>query len=214
MQEKIERNLFLYKICIKRTILIHVLVALVIIFMIMFFQGVSNLDAYSSAKCLECYIALIGIPLLVPISQPEESIEIREVLTSKIVSIKKIWRIRFIIRTLILFILVFLFALFLKKNNCIFPFKEYVFGTFSTALFLGTLGILFSKITYSTTIGYMVSIGYYVYNLMTKGKLLGKFYLFSMYRSDYLSKWFLILISFIFLLIVNFNLLGKKEVIS
>lgn len=42
-------------------------------------------------------------------------------------------------------------------------------------MFIGSLG-MFSNLFNNTIIGYMISIGYLILNMMTKGKYVGNFY--------------------------------------
>lgn len=49
---------------------------------------------------------------------------------------------------------------------------------------IGSLGMFFSNLFNNTIIGYMVSMGYLILNMMTKGKYVGNFFIMSMSQSS------------------------------
>lgn len=159
-----------------------------------------NLDPIYSAICLENYVSIIGIILLVPVFAPEEEKEIDEIVVSKPVSQLKVYAYRVIISLVSIFFLLGAFMLILKYNNCEFSFIKYMFGTFLTAMFLGSIGLIFSAISTSTIFGYMVSIGYLILNMMTKNKYVGNFYIMSMRYGSFDEKYWLLIGSIVLIL--------------
>ncbi len=120
-------------------------------------------------------------------------LEIDEVIKSKPMSELSIYGIRLILSLSSIFLLVTIFTLILKYNNCDFPFAKYTLGTYITAVFLGSVGLFSSSISGSTIFGYMCSVGYLILNMMTKNKCLGNFHIFSMkYGSFYEKYWLLV----------------------
>ncbi|MBB6630335.1 ABC transporter permease [Clostridium algidicarnis] len=190
--QKWENRLDLVKANIKLVTLNNIGVAAVLLFILPFIQGVENLDPVSSAICLENYVSVIGIILLVPIFAPEEATEINEIVTSKSMSQCKIYGVRIIIGLISIFILVTAFTLMLKHNNCDFPLLKYILGTFLSAIFLGSVGLFTSAISRSTIFGYMGSIIYLILNIMTKNKYVGKFYIMSMGHKGFNEKYWLL----------------------
>ena len=63
--------------------------------------GIRNVDIVQSAKVLEMYVALIGIILFVPVFQPEQNQDLRNLISSKYTSIVFIYGIRVILSMLI-----------------------------------------------------------------------------------------------------------------
>lgn len=141
--------------------------------------------------CLENYVAIIGIILLVPIFAPEEAREIDEIVVSKPMSQFIPYLVRIILSLVIIFVLVVFFILTLKYKGCDFPFIEYMLGAFLSAVFLGSVGLCSSAISGSTILGYMASIGYLILNMATKNKYVGNFYILSMKNGSFNEKYWL-----------------------
>ncbi|UWD41389.1 ABC transporter permease [Clostridioides difficile] len=68
-----------------------------------------------------------------------------------------------------------------------------IFGNFALAMSIASLGMFFSNLFNNTIIGYMVSMGYLILNMMTKGKYVGNFFIMSMSQSSFDEKYWLIL---------------------
>lgn len=64
-------------------------------------------------------------------------------------------------------------------NDCHFTVGAFIFGTFATAYFLGSLGFAAYSLFDNMVVGYMLPLGYYMLNLFS-GPELGNFYLFSL----------------------------------
>ena len=138
--------------------------------MIPLIQGVANLDRISTAICLENYVAIIGIVMLVPVFSLEQSKEIDEIVSSKALSQVIVQLIRILMSIIGIVVLIIGFVNVLIYLGCNFPVVEYIIGSFASAMFIGSLGMFFSNLFNNTIIGYMISIGYLILNMMTKGK--------------------------------------------
>jgi len=198
---KWENGLTLIKINLKLSTLANVAFSVAFLFSLPFIQGISNLNAVSSAICLENYVAIIGIILLVPIFAPEEAKEIDEIVVSKPMSQFIPYLVRIILNLIIIFVLVGSFTLILKHKGCDFPLIKYMLGTFLSAVFLGSVGLCTSAISGSTILGYMASIGYLILNMATKNKYVGNFYILSMKNGSFDEKYWLLGGSIVLILI-------------
>ncbi|WP_461612527.1 hypothetical protein [Clostridium sp. Marseille-QA1073] len=201
MGEKWENGLTLIKINLKLSILANLVFSVAFLFVLPFIQGISNLDTVSSAICLENYVAVIGIILLVPIFAPEEAREIDEIVVSKPMAQFIPYLVRIILNLVIIFVLVSSFTLILKHKGCDFPLIKYMLGTFLSAVFLGSVGLCSSSISGSTILGYMASISYLILNMATKNKYVGNFYILSMKNGSFDEKYWLFGGSIILILI-------------
>jgi len=155
-----------------------------------FVFGVENLDSLSSAIVLEKGVSLIGIVVLIPLFSPEQDKNISELAESKYTSMACIYLIRLFLSISIIMLLVSSFVMFMQYNKCDFNIIKYIFGTFSSALFLGALGLLVYSITNNVIVGYLISIFYYIINFVGADKL-NNFYLFSMSKNSFKEKYYL-----------------------
>ena len=145
--------------------------------------GTTNLDSKAAAVPLEMFISIIGIILLVPIFQPEQDDEIKDIVASKYVDSTYVHLIRVTYSIIGLILLVLVFSLFMFVNNCEIT-MELIGGTIADAMFLGSIGLLISAITNNMSVSFMIPFLYYVLNITMKSKL-GNFNLFSMMSGNY-----------------------------
>lgn len=192
LTQKIENYLNLIVINLKLNTLAYLLFSIVFLCILPIVQGVSNLNKTATALCLENFVAIIGIILLVPIFSPEESKEIDEVVSSKSISTFKPYAVRTVLASISILVLVSGFCTMLRYNSCIFPFIPYIFGTFISAIFLGSIGMFASSLLGSTIVGYMTSIWYLIINMMTGNKYVGDFYILSMKNNSFNEKYHLL----------------------
>ncbi|VIF73068.1 ABC transporter permease [Clostridioides difficile] len=75
-----------------------------------------------------------------------------------------------------------------------------IFGNFALAMSIGSLGMFFSNLFNNTIIGYMVSMGDLILNMMTKGKYVGNFFIMSMSQSSFDEKYWFILGSIVLII--------------
>lgn len=212
LAQNLENDLRLIVTNLKLNTLIYLLFSIGFLCILPIVQGVSNLDEISTAVCLENFVAIIGIILLVPIFVPEESKEIDEIVSSKSISPFKPYAARTVLATVFVLVLVTGFCIMLKCNSCVFDTVPYIFGTFISALFLGSIGMLASSLSNSTIAGYMSSIGYLIINMMTGNKYVGKFYIMSMRSNSFNEKYYLLFGSVVFIILSIIIKVKKRTV--
>ena len=159
----------------------------------------TNLDSKAAAVPLEMFISIIGIILLVPIFQPEQDDEIKDIVASKYVDSTYVHLIRVTYSIIGLILLVLVFSLFMFVNNCEIT-MELIGGTIADAMFLGSIGLLISAITNNMSVSFMIPFLYYVLNITMKSKL-GNFNLFSMMSGNYQPNIWLFISSIVFIVV-------------
>lgn len=161
--------------------------------------GITNLDSKTAAVPLEMLISIIGIILLVPIFQPEQDDEIKDIIESKYIDSTYIYLIRVAYSVVGIIVLVLIFSLFMLLCGCEIT-VSLIFGTIADAMFLGSIGLLTSAITGNLPVSFMASLLYYVINISMKSKL-GNFNLFAMMNGNYKPNSYLFFASIIFITI-------------
>lgn len=195
-----ERYLKIAKVNLKFNLFPHIIVAIIFCAISPFIMNIRNLDNLNTAKILDIYISLIGIVIFVPLFLPEQDRYVEDLIRSKKESILIIYVIRIIEAMLFLFIIVIGFLLYLKGGNCIFPFMKYFYGTISTCVFLGGLGVLVYAIINNIPVAYMIPVLYYIICYGGSKKYLEKFYLFSMLQGGVENKIYLLISGLIMIL--------------
>ena len=119
--------------------------------------GIANLSSEKSADCFGKMVALIGIPLFVPILKPEQNTDIRDIILIK----------RFPYRASIFFRIVFaiflstamisLLAFYMLYQGCKFPLSLYAMRTVVISMLLGGAGLLGSALLKNTLAGFLLS---------------------------------------------------------
>lgn len=188
-----ERYLKIAKVNLKFNLFPHIIAGFCLCLISPLIMGVKNLDSINTAKILEVYISLLGIILIVPIFMPDQDKNIRDLIKSKKESMSINYLIRISEALIFLIIIVLGFLAYLKSGNCEFLFWDYFYGTISTCIFLGGLGLLAYAIVDNIAVGYMVPMLYYILCYGAGRKYLGKFYLFSMMQGNTLDKKYLLI---------------------
>lgn len=129
--------------------------AAVILAVIPFIYGISNLDSMKSADCLERMVVLIGIPLFVPILKIEQDDNIRDITILRNFPYQIIVLLRVLISIIYCTVLVWVFEMYMTACGSIFPIFSYMFCTIVCAMILGSFGILLSSVTKNTVVGYL-----------------------------------------------------------
>jgi hypothetical protein len=191
--QSLENYSSLIAVNLKLSTLTNLLTSIALLCALPLVQGVSSLDKIAAAICLENFVVIIGIVLLVPIFSLEEAKEIDEIISSKPMSKFKPYLMRTVLAVVSALVLITAFCIMLRYNLCTFDILPYILGTFASALFLGSIGMTASSLSGSTIIGYMMSIGYLIINLMTANKYVGKFYIMSMRNNSFDEKYYLLL---------------------
>ena len=173
--------------------------------------GITNLDSKAAAVPLEMLISIIGIILLVPIFQPEQDDEVKDIVASKYIDSTYVYLIRAAYSVIGIILLVLAFSLFMFACGCEITVKLIV-GTIADAIFLGSIGLLTSAVTGNLPVSFMTPpLLYYMLNITMKSKL-GNFYLFAMMSGNYEPNIWLFIsgIVFIAISILIKRVLAKK----
>ncbi len=174
-------------------------------------RSIENLNEIYSAECLEQSVILIGILLIVPLHAAEQEAAIREVVYTRKIPQWMILLIRMILAIIMLVFLTGIFAEIMIVKNCTFPYMSYVVGTVISELALGSAGFFAAVLSNSVIAGYLVSIGYFLFNY--SGNIPGTniFCLFSMRTGGFITKVWLFGIS-ILLITITLMYVKKKKV--
>lgn len=174
-------------------------------------RGIENLNEVYSAECLEQSVILIGILLIVPLHVAEQGAAIREVVFIRKIPQWIILLMRIIMAVIMLVFLTGVFAGIMMMKNCTFPYMSYVLGTVVSEIALGSIGFFTAVLSNSVIAGYLVSIGYFLFNYL--GNITGTnvFCLFSMGTGDFITKVWLFGIS-ILLITITLIYVKKKKV--
>ncbi len=174
-------------------------------------RSIENLNEIYSAECLEQSVILIGILLIVPLHAAEHEAAIRDVVFTRKIPQWMILLIRMILAIIMLVFLTGIFAEIMIVKNCTFPYMSYVVGTVISELALGSAGFFAAVLSNSVIAGYLVSIGYFLFNY--SGNIPGTniFCLFSMRTGGFITKVWLFGIS-ILLITITLMYVKKKKV--
>ena len=174
-------------------------------------RSIENLNEIYSAECLEQSVILIGILLIVPLHAAEHEAAIRDVVFTRKISQWIILFMRIIMAVILLVFLTGVFAGIMMMKNCTFPYMSYVLGTVVSEIALGSIGFFTAVLSSSVIAGYLVSIGYFLFNYL--GNITGTnvFCLFSMGTGDFITKVWLFGIS-ILLITITLIYVKKKKV--
>lgn len=187
-----------------------ILLATVIMILTPVLFGTTGLDSKAAAVPLEMFISIIGIILLVPIFQPEQDDEIKDIVVSKYIDSTYVHIIRGAYSIIGIILLVLAFSLFMFVCGCEITIAL-IGGTIADTMFLGAIGLLTSAITNNMPVSFMIPLLYYVLNLTMKSKL-GNLNLFSMMTGNYQPNIWLFILSIVFIVIAILikRVLGKK----
>ena len=105
---------------------------------------------------------------------------ISEGVLSKRLSHRFVFLLRWVITTVYSFLLIAILLLFLHARGAQFEPYAMLVGTVLTTLILGTFGMLITQLTQTVSAGYILAFAWFLLDLLTHGKLTGRFYLFSM----------------------------------
>ena len=176
---------------VKLTLRINLLLAAAVLCITPVIFGIDNLDSAASAFVLERFVSLTGIILLTPVFLPEQDKNIAEVAESKYTPMTGVYLIRF---TLAAFSLLFLISGFITVMfliSCDFDLPAFIFGTFATAFFLGASGFVTYAVSDNIVAGYLLPLGYYVFNMFNTGEHLKNLYLFTLAQNGLTDKYWL-----------------------
>lgn len=173
------------------------LLAVVIMVLAPILFGTTNLDSKAAAVPLETFLSIIGIILLVPIFQPEQEDEIKDVVGTKYIDSTYVYLIRAVYSVMGIVLLILAFSSFMFVRGCEIT-AELVWGTIADAMFLGTIGLLTSSFANNLPVSVMMPLLYYILNITMKNKF-GHFNLFSMMDGNYKPNIWLFITSIVFM---------------
>ncbi|WP_334074469.1 hypothetical protein [Paenibacillus sp. A14] len=176
------------RVQIKLTLRTNTLLALGLVAVTPVVFSIRNLDSLASSLVLERFVALSGIVLCTPLFSPEQDHNIKEVVESKLTPLSGIYVTRLILATVALVCILTGFIGVMLLNDCQFAVDAFIFGTFATAYFLGSIGFAAYSLFDNMVVGYMLPLGYYMLNLFSGAKL-GNFYLFSLEKGSLIEKY-------------------------
>ena len=174
-------------------------------------QSIENLNEIYSAECLEQSVMLIGILLIVPLHAAEHEAAIRDVVFTRKIPQWMVLLIRMITAIVMLVFLTGIFAEIMIVKNCTFPYMSYVVGTVISEMALGSVGFFAAVLSNSVIVGYLVSIGYFLFNYLGNISDTNIFCLFSMRTGDFITKVWLFGIS-VLLITITLIYVKKKKV--
>ena len=151
-------------------------------------RSIENLNEIYSAECLEQSVILIGILLIVPLHAAEQEAVIWDVVFTRKIPQWMVLLIRMITAIVMLVFLTGIFAEIMIVKNCTFPYMSYVVGTVISELALGSVGFFAAVLSNSVIVGYLASIGYFLFNYLGNISDTNIFCLFSMRTGDFITK--------------------------
>lgn len=98
------------------------------------------------------------------------------------------------IMMVVTFLLISIIIIYALYNKGSFSPWSIIFGTWTSAVFLGLLGLTISNVSGNITSGYLIAFAYYLLELITKGKYIKDFYLFSMLQNSFNEKYMILII--------------------
>lgn len=199
------------KVSFRLSIQNNLLLAVLYLLIVPVLRVIENLNEVYSAECLEQSVIFVGILLIAPLHAAEQGAAIREVVFTRKIPQWMILLIRTIMAIIILVFLTGIFAGIMIMKNCTFSYMSYVIGTVISKLALGSVGCFTAVLSDSVIAGYLVSIGYFLFNYLGYISDTNVFWLFSMGTGDFKTKIWLLGIS-ILLITITLTYVKKKKV--
>ncbi len=135
--------------------------AILLLFVIPLIYGTTNLDSVKSADCLERMVALIGLPMFVPLLKPEQDSGMDAIITLRPFPYWIIAVLRMVLSLICTVALILIFEGYMKIGGCSFPACAYAFRTLVVTMTLGFVGLLASTVSRNTAVGFLVSFCWY-----------------------------------------------------
>lgn len=135
--------------------------AILLLFVIPLLYGTSNLDSVKSADCLERMVALIGLPIFVPLLKPEQNGGMDAITTMRPFPYRMIVVLRVVLSLICTVALILVFEGYMSIGGCSFPAYAYALRTLAVTMTLGFVGLLASAISRNTIVGFLVSFCWY-----------------------------------------------------
>ena len=135
--------------------------AILLLFVIPLIYGTSNLDSVKSADCLERMVALIGLPIFVPLLKPEQNGGMDAIITMRSFPYRMIVVLRLMLSLTCTVALILIFEGYMRIGGCSFPVYAYALRTLAVTMALGFVGLLASAVSGNTAVGFLVSFCWY-----------------------------------------------------
>lgn len=135
--------------------------AILLLFVIPLIYGTSNLDSMKSADCLERMVALIGLPVFVPLLKPEQNGGMDVIITMRPFPYRMIVVLRVMLSLTYTVALILVFEGYMRIGGCSFPVYTYALRTLAVTITLGFVGLLASAVSRNTVVGFLVSFCWY-----------------------------------------------------
>ena len=135
--------------------------AILLLFAIPLIYGTSNLDSMKSADCLERMVALIGLPMFVPLLKPEQNGGMDVIITMRPFPYRMIVVLRVMLSLTCTVVLVLIFEGYMRIGGCSFLVYAYALRTLAVTMTLGFVGLLASATSRNTIVGFLVSFCWY-----------------------------------------------------
>ncbi|MCQ4924061.1 hypothetical protein NE686_13245 [Tissierella carlieri] len=158
----------------------------------------------------EQLISPIGIAMFVRTALIEDEYGVSEMVYSKVYPYWRIILYRIVITSIQLSLVLSIIFLPLKIAGADFHITNILFGSYTTALYLGVIGMILGYMTKEISIGILVPFLYYFFEMFSKGKFTKNLYLFGMGMENYISK--IKLFSIATIAIIVFLFIIKKEI--
>ncbi|MDU5080183.1 hypothetical protein CIW83_04680 [Tissierella sp. P1] len=158
----------------------------------------------------EQLISPIGIAMFVRTALIEDEYGVSEMVYSKVYPYWRIILYRIVITSIQLSLVLSIIFLPLKIARADFHITNILFGSYTTALYLGVIGMILGYMTKEISIGILVPFLYYFFEMFSKGRFTKNLYLFGMGRGNYISK--IKLFSIATIAIIVFLFIIKKEI--
>lgn len=156
------RNLFMITGSNLRLNMKHTLFpAIILLLVIPLIYGTSSLDSVKSAVCLERMVALIGLPMFVPLLKPEQDGGMDAIITMRPFPYWIIALLRMGLSLIGVMALIFAFEGYMRMGGCSFPVYAYTFRTLAVTMVLGFVGLLADAVSRNTVVGFLVSFCWY-----------------------------------------------------
>ena len=135
--------------------------AILLLLVIPLIYGTSNLDSAKSAECLERMVALVGLPMFVPLLKPEQDGGIDAIIAMRPFPYRIIVVLRIVLSIIAAAALILAFEVYMYMSGCRFPVCVYAVRTLAAAMTLGFIGLLASAVSRSTAVGFLASFCWY-----------------------------------------------------
>lgn len=160
---------------------------------------IKTIDSKAAATILDVYLPLVGIVMIGSIFSPEEKGNVLETVRCRTIDYSFIYLLRMLLGILSTFCIIAFGVFILQMLGGDFPWGKFLYGSFVTALYLGSVAVLVSSITNESIVGYLAGIGYVIMEIATRGEYTKKLYIHSMTTNSFEEKKNVLALGIIFL---------------